>query len=180
MAKINIRAAYRLVPVAPRDRLLLGMKWRGQLYVDAMLPFGLCSAPKLFNAVADALEWCLRSHRVSRIWHYLDDFVVVGRPESSECQRILDTMISVCQVLGVLLAIEKVEGPATCLTFLGIQIDTVDGTLRLPKEKLDHLQVRVSDRLAWTEGVHTEGVGVVDQVPTTCLQGGPTGSILPA
>lgn len=65
LAKIDIRATYRLVPVAPRDRLLLGMKWRGQLYVDAMLPFGLHSAPKLFNAVADTLEWCLRSHGVS-------------------------------------------------------------------------------------------------------------------
>ena len=145
LAKIDIRAAYRLVPVFPRDRLLLGMRWRGQLYVDAMLPFGLRSAPKLFNALADALEWCLRRNGVHRVWHYLDDFVVVGRPESVECHHFLETMKEVCSRLGVPLAVEKVEGPSSCLTFLGIEIDTVEGTLRLPKEKLDHLMELVVD-----------------------------------
>ncbi len=35
MAKFDIESAYRLIPVHPEDRLLLGMKWRGFLYVDA-------------------------------------------------------------------------------------------------------------------------------------------------
>jgi len=52
MAKFDIESAYRLVPVHPDDRLLLGMKWREFLYVDTTLPFGLRSAPKIFNAVA--------------------------------------------------------------------------------------------------------------------------------
>ena len=121
------------------------MRWRGQLYVDAMLPFGLGSAPKLFNALADALEWCLRRNGVHRVWHYLDNFVVVGRPESVECYHFLETMKEVCGRLGVPLAVEKVEGPSSCLTFLGIEIDTVEGTLRLPKEKLDHLMELVED-----------------------------------
>ena len=36
--------------------VFLRMKWQGQVYVDAALPFGLRSAPKIFNALADALE----------------------------------------------------------------------------------------------------------------------------
>ena len=56
LAKIDIRSAYRLIPVHPHDRLLLGMRWRGQDYIDAVLPFGLWSAPKIFNAVADSLR----------------------------------------------------------------------------------------------------------------------------
>ena len=39
-----------MVPVHPEDRLLLGMPWNRALYVDAALPFGLRSAPKIFNA----------------------------------------------------------------------------------------------------------------------------------
>ena len=61
MAKIDIESAYRLIPVHPEDRFLLGVNWRDQVYIDPMLPFGLRSAPKIFNAVADALEWCLRA-----------------------------------------------------------------------------------------------------------------------
>ena len=56
LAKTDIKAAYRLIPVHPRDRVWLEMKWNNLVYVDTMLSFGLCSAPKLFNAVADALE----------------------------------------------------------------------------------------------------------------------------
>ena len=60
MAKVDIETAYRLVPVHPQDRPLLGMEWRGDVFVDPMLPFGLRSAPKIFNAVADALECALK------------------------------------------------------------------------------------------------------------------------
>ena len=56
IAKIDIKSAYRFIPVSPLDRHYLGMQWYGQVYVDGMLPFGLRSAPKIFNAVADALE----------------------------------------------------------------------------------------------------------------------------
>ena len=57
LAKLDIKSAYRLVPVHPDDRPLLGIQWKGGTYVDGMLPFGLRSAPKIFTAVADALEW---------------------------------------------------------------------------------------------------------------------------
>jgi hypothetical protein len=57
LAKIDIKSAYRIIPVHPEDRSFLGMQWKDQLYVEAALPFGLHSAPLQFNAVADALEW---------------------------------------------------------------------------------------------------------------------------
>jgi hypothetical protein len=45
LAKIDIKSAFRLLPVHPLDRHLLAMEWRGQVYVDMCLPFGLKSAP---------------------------------------------------------------------------------------------------------------------------------------
>ena len=41
------------------DRLLLGMEWQGQAYVDTALPFRICSAPMIFTALADLLEWVI-------------------------------------------------------------------------------------------------------------------------
>ena len=35
-------------------RWLLGMQWKGSVYMDKVLPFGLRSAPKIYNAIADA------------------------------------------------------------------------------------------------------------------------------
>ena len=60
LAKVDVKRAYRNVPLYPPDRLLFGMVWEDQLYVDTVLPFGLRSAPKIFTAIADAAEWVAR------------------------------------------------------------------------------------------------------------------------
>ena len=54
-----------IVPVHPTDRPLLGMMWKGGLYIDTALPLGLRSAPKIFNAVADALQWIFSANGVT-------------------------------------------------------------------------------------------------------------------
>ena len=48
------------------------------VYVDTCLPFGLKSAPKFFNILADLLEWIARAEGVYHIFHYLDDFLILG------------------------------------------------------------------------------------------------------
>ena len=145
VAKLDVKSAYRLIPVHPHDRPLLGVRWKDQMYVDKMLPFGLRSAPKIFTAVADALEWCIRRRGVQHVEHYLDDFATYGPPQSTECQQNVDIIKSVCDELGVPLAEDKLEGPTTKLTLLGIEIDTVSATLRLPEAKLNKLQREVAE-----------------------------------
>ena len=79
--------------------------------------------------------------------HYLDDFITIGPPNSDVCQQNLWTISAVCESLEVPLAVDKTEGPTSCLTYLGIEIDTVAGILRLPREKLDRLR---ADLQRWT------------------------------
>ena len=74
MAKLDLKAAYRHVPVHPDDQSLLAIRWGGTTYLDTALLFGLCSAPKLFTAMADGLAWCMVCERISHFLHYLDDF----------------------------------------------------------------------------------------------------------
>jgi len=74
VAKFDLKAAYRHIPVHPDDRRLLGMEWKGGLYLDATLPFGLRSAPVIFNAVAEALAFVIRERGVEGMDHYLDDY----------------------------------------------------------------------------------------------------------
>lgn len=50
--------------------------------MDGMLPFGLQSAPKVFTAVAGALERVSRQKGVTFIDHYLNDFITMGPPGS--------------------------------------------------------------------------------------------------
>ena len=140
IAKTDVKHAYRQIPIHPDDRWLLGMRWNGQLFLDATLPFGLRSAPIIFTAVADALEWVVRTRGASHIFHYVDDFVVVGPPESVKCSSDLELLLQTCADLGVEVAEDKTEGPSTCLTVLGIELDSVAMELRLPQEKLTRLR----------------------------------------
>ena len=87
MAKVDAKSAYRNVPVHPDDRWLMGMMWDGALYVDTALPFGLRSAPKIFTAIANAVEWIVRQEGVKVAIHCLDDFLVVGAPDSRPSAR---------------------------------------------------------------------------------------------
>ena len=140
MAKVDVRSTYRNIPVHPEDRWLLGMMWDGALYVDTALPFGLRSAPKIFTAVADAAQWIIQREGVDFIIHYLDDFLVIGGPESHECAEALSTVLRVFERLGLPVALNKLEGPSTCLTFLGFELDSVAMIIRLPYQKLVELQ----------------------------------------
>ena len=115
MAKCDIKSAFRIIPVHPSDKLLLGMEWNSSLYVDSVLPFGLRSAPKLFNAVADAIQFIVAYRGVNYVTHYLDDFLLLGSPGSGECSQALSTFKSVCSELGIPLAEEKTAGPSTVL-----------------------------------------------------------------
>ncbi len=78
MAKMDIKQAYRMVPVSPGDHPLLGMNWQGTTFLDTVLPFGLRPAPKVFNALADALQWVALGRGVSCLFHYLDDYITLG------------------------------------------------------------------------------------------------------
>ena len=80
------------------------MKWNNAVYNDQQLPFGLRSAPVIFNVVAEALEWILRERSVSHVLHYLDDFLVTRSPGSKDCAQLLDCMLNTCEELGIPLA----------------------------------------------------------------------------
>ena len=104
-------ASYQSTP------MIESFRQSGETYVDPMLPIGLRSAPKIFNAVADGLAWHLEQQGIDHILHYLDDFIVVGPPEAGVCQGYVNIMERECTRLGVPLAAHKKEGPTTCLTF---------------------------------------------------------------
>ena len=143
-------------PSTPSDRHLLGMEWQNQLDVDGALPFGLRSAPKIFNTVADSLEWILRHRRVKNVYHYLDDFIVLGHPNSTECSQGLAILKHTCEELSLPLAVEKCEGLSTRLTFLGVIIDTVRMELQLPLDKIERLSLLLNQMTNWNSATKNE------------------------
>ena len=140
LVKLDLEKAYRNVPVHPQDQHLLAISWEGDTYVDGALPFGLRSAPKIFSAVADMVSWALHCAGIQHQIHYLDDFMFLGAPDTDEAARALCIALRMLDYLGLPVATRKTEGPADCITFLGIVIDTRAFELRLPAVKIVRLQ----------------------------------------
>ena len=135
MAKVDICSAYRTVPVNPQDWWLLGIQWEDSLFVDTTLPFGLRSAPKIFTALADAAEWIIKQGGVYFCLHYLDDFLMIGLDRET-CARDMQIVLETFRELGLPVATNKLEGPWSHLTFLGLELDLVALEMRLPQDKL--------------------------------------------
>ena len=122
------------------DWNLLGIHWKSEYYIDTYLPFGLRSAPFLFNRLADSIHWILQNnYDIRYLLHYLDDFLTAGPPDSNICQHNLSQMMSLCQAIGAPIKAEKVEGPTTSLTFLGIVLNTISMEASISLERKSSL-----------------------------------------
>ena len=119
-----------------------------------MLPFDLRLAPKLFSTAADTTEWYVSQKWVQYIFLYLDDFIVLGPPDSLACENSRLILKQTYTDLGV--PWHQQDGPMSDITFLGITVDRVRKELRLPPEKMERLVEAVSHWQTWRSITTTE------------------------
>jgi hypothetical protein len=116
------------------------MKWKEAYFMDTCLPL------ELRYQFAEALQWILQ-HNYGLQWliHYLDDYLIVGAPDSHSCGEHLQTFLRACTLLGIPVAMDKVDGPATVLSFLGLELDSVLQQIRLPPNKLEEILAELTE-----------------------------------
>ena len=138
MAKFDVESAYRNVAMHPDERYLFAnMRWRDLFFVDLAHPFRLRSAPFIFNAITDLVDWILKvNYSVCYLLHYLDNFLSLGPAGSSACADSIMIARSVFFRLGLPLHSSKCEGPTPVLIFLSIKLNSLTQTARLPHDKL--------------------------------------------
>ena len=73
----------------------------------------------------------------------MDDFILVAESLHLALQQ-KDILLAIFEKLNIPIEVSKLEGPSSCLTFLGIEVDTVSLQLRLPKDKLANLKETLS------------------------------------
>lgn len=163
LIKLDVEAAYKQVPVRQEDWHLLGFMWKGKYYYERVLPFGLKSSCRLWDQYADAIRRMLkRLFDIDVVIHYIDDFLFVCK-ELSKAQSALKNAVALCKDLGIPWADNKTEGPVTCLTFLGIELDTIAMEARLPEAKLKELQALAK---VWAEKAACTGAELQSLVGT--------------
>eukprot|EP00731_Ephydatia_muelleri_P035535 Em0133g5a len=105
------------------------------------------STPYIYYQFASALHWIMATNYAADLIHYLDDFLLAGPPGQPTCSESMETMLRVCMRLGIPVALDKLEGPATTITFLGITINIALQQLRLPPDKLQEMTLMIKSWL---------------------------------
>ena len=136
MAKTDIKDAFRLICISPKDYAKLGFVFRGKYYHDKVLPMGCGSSCKIFETFSSGLQHVFESLCPgSKVVHMLDDFLFVA-DEEEVCKRHLEIFLEMCKTIGVPIAKEKTSLPAKVMCFLGVELDSVYGCCRLPQDKV--------------------------------------------
>jgi hypothetical protein len=149
-AKLDLKSAYRSVPIHKDDYKVTGLKWQfaedlePTYLFDSRLPFGSTLAPSHFHRLSQAIGRCLRRHGWSDVVVYIDDFLIVA-PTYEQCNQALHCLIRLVRRLGFYVSWNKVVGPTQRITFLGIEIDTRSCSLSLGEDKLQTIQQQLLD-----------------------------------
>ena len=135
-AKVDIKDAFRLLPIHVADLPKLCFKIRNKYYYDRVLPQGCSSSCALFEYFAAAIHHIFQYFAPDcKTIHYLDDFLFLA-PTYELCLKYRDLFVKICSFINIPLAPHKITLPAHDTTFLGITLDTVAQQARLPIEKI--------------------------------------------
>ena len=110
--------------------------------------------------------------------HYLDDFLLIGAPRSGEALTALEMATRTFQSIGIPVASDKTEGPSTCITHLGIVIDTMSLQLCLPELKLQR-STAASSGVVGQAFLYLEGARASAGPPVPCCHNYPPWSDIP-
>lgn len=135
MGKVDLRSAYHAIPVHEHFRKYLRFKWRDTLYEYTCIPFGLCTAPRLFTKVMKPVVSYLRKIGFISII-FIDDLLLVGNTFSKCLDNILNT-VELLEKLGFTINYDKsVLNPIQEIEYLGFVFNTVRMTISLPERKI--------------------------------------------
>ena len=135
--KRDLRRAYRQVPVDPGDYCYLGYHWEDEFFFDTVLCMGQRNAAMACSRTTRAVM-----HMHANEGHpgtsYLDDLIGVSPPEDG--MAAYEGLGELLAQLGLLENFPKACPPSTVQLVLGVLIDTVNGTIAVPDDKLDDIK----------------------------------------
>ena len=141
MVKVDLSSAFRSVRLHRSDYQNAGLAWawkdsaQEDILIDTRLPFGAKRSPFIFNALSQAVCGIYKKGGHHGITAYLDDFLLIS-PDFQSALEHRQQLMSLLRRLGFAINYSKINGPSKIITFLGIELNSLTGTLGLPLDKL--------------------------------------------
>ena len=151
-AKIDLKSAYRSVRINPNNYAFTGLKWKFKgedkfsYMFDSKLPFGARKSPFIFHRLTQSVRRMMAKKGFECIIVYLDDFLIIG-DNFEECKIAYNVLLKLLRKLGFYINWKKVVDPSQHITFLGIDLNSIDMCLELSKEKCNALKIELNSFL---------------------------------
>jgi hypothetical protein len=158
LVKMDVKSAYRQLPIHPDDWHLFGFVCEDLLFIDTYLPFGCRSSGCIWERYAQAAQWILSRHYgIHRTARWVDDFLFIFDENTSDAQ--VKVARKAFDDIGMPMDPSKEVGPSTELTYIGYLINTSDFTIGVPAEKrestLQLLEINMSCRKISVEALES-------------------------
>ena len=136
-SKLDIRDCFHSFSVRAGSERLLGFYFEGRYYRFRRLQFGLNTAPELCELMLSVVSWKLNQLGVKHV-RYCDDILVIGSTAVT-CSNMTDTAIHELDLFGFAVSHAKTIRCVQVIDFLGIQLNSIDGTLSCPPHRVAEL-----------------------------------------
>ena len=141
ISKSDMMSAFRHLGIKREHWPVLLLKARSPFdnkwyfFMDKCLPFGSSISCAHFQAFSDAVAHIVNSLNKKKTVNYLDDFLFAALLKAI-CDQQVKCFMSVCADINFPVSLEKTVWGSTCMTFLGLLIDTVRQLVCVPREKI--------------------------------------------
>ena len=134
--KIDLSRAFCHVKIDPKDYNLLGLQISNEIFYDSCLPFGFKHGSAIFQRISDSIRYIMNSLGF-KVTNYIDD--IIGHSVCSQAFDSFNTLFKLLTELGFDISQKKIVTPCTKVTCLGVDIDTENFTISIPKEKVQEI-----------------------------------------
>ena len=135
--KLDLSNCFLSFPLHPSVQKYFCFLFEGELYQFTHMPFGLSTAPRVCTQLLSVVNFALAELGIRDI-RYLDDFFLIAASEEDMARHLLLAQ-SVIRQFGLVVNPDKTEGPAQSLSFLGVQLDSVNQTVSCTPERVEEL-----------------------------------------
>ena len=135
--KLDLSNCFLSFPLHPSVRRYFCFRFEGELYQFTHMPFGLSTAPRVCTQLLSVVQFALAELGIHDI-RYLDDFFLIGASEEDVARHLLLAQSAIRQ-FGLVVNPDKTEGPAQSLSFLGVQLDSVNQTVSCTPARVEEL-----------------------------------------
>ena len=135
--KLDLSNCFLSFPLHPSVRKYFCFRFEGALYQFTHMPFGLSTAPRVCTQLLSVVNFALSELGI-RVIRYLDDFFLINATEEGMARHLLLAQSTIRQ-FGLVVNPDKTEGPAQSLSFLGVQLDSVNQTVSCTPARVEEL-----------------------------------------